>query len=352
MENIVLKMHFKGACVDVKVDDTDRCVLIDVINDFVDEAEKRGVILPKSPSFKYCYDMRYISLIDDNTLLEMFKRFEGKKTIDIWIGFDVKPSTVLLMARKVRDQSTAGVDEIQPHDLNVLNESNVVEINPNENNPNEPLAVLTSPRRSQRLSQNTEVSKGTQTSQKQSNEPKFKMPKTSAKRKGVYVPKNQKPPAESEVVGNSLVTRGTRVQYDEVEGSSDFEGSYLPSGDDMCEEEEDDLADLDNEDNVIISSLDYIDDGYDPYAQQEWTGDDGGYISQALANGELYDDKEFGSIMLRPWQLFLDKQHFRYVLRDFCIQEGFYVIVHKTYHKRYTADCATANCKLPVEDTC
>ncbi|XP_074304697.1 uncharacterized protein LOC141639481 [Silene latifolia] len=65
-------------------------------------------------------------------------------------------------------------------------------------------------------------------------------------------------------------------------------------------------------------------------------------------NGKLYDDKAFGSISLRSWMLFMDKEHFKDVLRDYCIQEGFYLIVLKADNTRYTAECGTVNCQWRI----
>ncbi|XP_074283347.1 uncharacterized protein LOC141607897 [Silene latifolia] len=39
----------------------------------------------------------------------------------------------------------------------------------------------------------------------------------------------------------------------------------------------------------------------------------------------------------------MDKEHFKDVLKEYCIQEGFYVVVVKADSKRYTAECATLN---------
>ncbi|XP_074313923.1 uncharacterized protein LOC141649123 [Silene latifolia] len=42
------------------------------------------------------------------------------------------------------------------------------------------------------------------------------------------------------------------------------------------------------------------------------------------------------------------KEHFKDVLNDFCIQEGFHVIVIKVDAKKYTAKCATVNCERRI----
>lgn len=58
-------------------------------------------------------------------------------------------------------------------------------------------------------------------------------------------------------------------------------------------------------------------------------------------NGELFGDHVFGSIKLRQYQIFSEKDHIKDVVRDFCIQEGFSVIALKAddTHKAVIGDC-------------
>ncbi|KAK9682191.1 hypothetical protein RND81_10G056700 [Saponaria officinalis] len=113
-------MNVKGRCVFVNVDNTDRCLLIDIINDLYDEALKSKVPLPKHPTLSYTFEMKSIELLDDKGLLEMFTRFERKNVIDVWIGCGSTPSTVLQMARQVRGSEVVAdeeVDELVADDL-------------------------------------------------------------------------------------------------------------------------------------------------------------------------------------------------------------------------------------------
>ncbi|KAL2892794.1 Ribonuclease R [Bienertia sinuspersici] len=55
-----------------------------------------------------------------------------------------------------------------------------------------------------------------------------------------------------------------------------------------------------------------------------------------------------GKIRLKAWQLFVDKDHFKYVLRDYCIQEGFALVVKKADNKRYIAECVDIRCNWRI----
>ena len=68
-------------------------------------------------------------------------------------------------------------------------------------------------------------------------------------------------------------------------------------------------------------------------------------MAKLYRNGELYSDKGFGNIVIKEWQLFTDKQHLRHVIRDYCIQSGFSMIVDKVDMFRYTVRCSNANCE-------
>ena len=62
----------------------------------------------------------------------------------------------------------------------------------------------------------------------------------------------------------------------------------------------------------------------------------------------MYDAKEFGKIQLRPWMLFMDKAHLKSVVRDYCIQEGFAIVVDAAHNIRYRCSCSSEVCKWRV----
>ncbi|KAK9665073.1 hypothetical protein RND81_14G088600 [Saponaria officinalis] len=291
MENIILKMNYRGRSVSIKVDDTDKCALIDVINELYDEAEANGVHLPKHPSFSYCYKMKYIDLLDDNGLLEMFTRVGERKEIDIWIGQDTAPSTVLLMARQVR------ADNMNSTALNSVVADVVQSDGMHTSRPKEKLPI-----RSSRVSQ-TSLTRSSQSSLAQAflsqhkpsqtysslpipsqpatqvtdNSQRFKMPKATAKKRGVYMPKPVRETVVEEGI-QRMATRGARAEYEVEDDESESDDSYEPSETELADDVED-MTDLEVEDNIVLSTLDCIDDGYDPYKQYEWTADERGYSS-------------------------------------------------------------------------
>ncbi|KAL2901169.1 tRNA-2-methylthio-N(6)-dimethylallyladenosine synthase [Bienertia sinuspersici] len=58
----------------------------------------------------------------------------------------------------------------------------------------------------------------------------------------------------------------------------------------------------------------------------------------------MYSEEDFSKITIKPWQLFTDKQHLRDVVRDYCIQTGFSIIVQKANNKKWTVLCSDERC--------
>ncbi|KAK9664617.1 hypothetical protein RND81_14G056500 [Saponaria officinalis] len=103
MKDVVLKMHYKLHFVEVLIEDTDKTLIIDVYNDMLDAVEEENIVgWPENPSLAYSFKSKSVRLRDDNDLMEMFRRLEGKTEIDMWVGSDAKPCHALLMAREVR----------------------------------------------------------------------------------------------------------------------------------------------------------------------------------------------------------------------------------------------------------
>ncbi|KAK9697729.1 hypothetical protein RND81_08G057000 [Saponaria officinalis] len=103
MEDVVLKMHYKLHFVEVLIEDTDKTLIMDVYNDMLDAVEEENILgWPENPYLAYSFNSKLVQLRDDNDLMEMFRRLEGKTEIDIRVGSDAKPCHALLMAREVR----------------------------------------------------------------------------------------------------------------------------------------------------------------------------------------------------------------------------------------------------------
>lgn len=58
----------------------------------------------------------------------------------------------------------------------------------------------------------------------------------------------------------------------------------------------------------------------------------------------MYVEEEFGKIELMAWMIFVDKEHFKGVLRDYYIQCGFDLVVVKSNPTRFTCLCKDLNC--------
>ncbi|XP_021747291.1 uncharacterized protein LOC110712855 [Chenopodium quinoa] len=196
------------------------------------------------------------------------------------------------------------------------------------------------------------------------------MPKTTAIHKGLWNPTNDNTEVETQEVSGSRTRfrdrERTIVGREMVEvhengsssgSESDYEYEPLES-----DEGSDHLLDFDfdaEENTTKLLKENYVDGGWEPFSVRgDVYEDDGGYLSRMYRNGEVYDDADIGRIRLRAWQLFMDKDHFRDVLRDFCVQEGFSLVVKKADNDRYTAECADLRCswrihasKLPDEHT-
>ena len=59
----------------------------------------------------------------------------------------------------------------------------------------------------------------------------------------------------------------------------------------------------------------------------------------------LFADVPFGKITLKARDIFMEKEDLKDVVRDLCIQQGFYILVVRSDAKRYTVFCATAGCR-------
>ncbi|KAL2926282.1 DNA ligase, partial [Bienertia sinuspersici] len=90
-----------------------------------------------------------------------------------------------------------------------------------------------------------------------------------------------------------------------------------------------------------------VNDNYERYDEPKWDdndNDDSNYFSKLYKNENMYEEQKWGDILLKPWNLFTDKQHLRDVLRDYCIQCGFSIIILSANNIKYTVSCATEGC--------
>ncbi|KAL2932594.1 NAD kinase [Bienertia sinuspersici] len=185
-----------------------------------------------------------------------------------------------------------------------------------------------------------------------------KLAKTTAVAKGIWISQNRstthgvdegdcasRPKVRARHKSNAVVT-----SFADSGSSSDTEDDYEPPLESDEESDGYDIDDFEEEENPSQLLMEnYVDGGWEPFRKaDDIYEDDGGYLSRMYKNGEVYDDAGIGKIRLRQWQLFVDKDHFKDVLRDFCVQEGFSLVVRKADNERYTAECADVRCSWRI----
>ncbi|KAL2928480.1 Altered inheritance of mitochondria protein 23 mitochondrial [Bienertia sinuspersici] len=185
-----------------------------------------------------------------------------------------------------------------------------------------------------------------------------KLAKTTAVAKGIWISQNRstthgvdegdcasRPKVRARHKSNAVVT-----SFADSGSSSDTEDDYEPPLESDEESDGYDIDDFEEEENPSQLLMEnYVDGGWEPFRKaNDIYEDDGGYLSRMYKNGEVYDDAGIGKVRLRQWQLFVDKDHFKDVLRDFCVQEGFSLVVRKADNERYTAECADVRCSWRI----
>ncbi|XP_021729166.1 uncharacterized protein LOC110696187 [Chenopodium quinoa] len=118
------------------------------------------------------------------------------------------------------------------------------------------------------------------------------------------------------------------------DSDEDSEGEVAPKGDVPADE------------LVQLQRIPKIKDNWKPGKWFEFLDDedDEDYFKRLYKNGEMYEDADFGKIVLRPWMIFTDKAHFKDTLKDFAVQERFAINVEYADNKRYTAVCQSQCC--------
>ncbi|XP_021740882.1 uncharacterized protein LOC110707185 [Chenopodium quinoa] len=137
---------------------------------------------------------------------------------------------------------------------------------------------------------------------------------------------------------NGYDNQSLSLYEDEDDGG--YEPNESDNGDDTDES-------VDTEDD--LSRDEYgpmIEDAFDLYDEPvfECEKDEDYCFCKLYNNGEVYQEMGFGRIVSKPWQLFINKQHLRDVVRDYCIQCGFVIIVYYASNSRYIVRCSDAHC--------
>ncbi|XP_021849008.1 uncharacterized protein [Spinacia oleracea] len=216
--------------------------------------------------------------------------------------------------------------------------------------------LVTEPQLETVIEPNLILSRGSSLSSKASVHRK-KIPKTTARRKGLLVSGNSVSGG-----GNEQLNRSVTISVDVDDNAlsirnKDFDGDendseFNVSGSDIGGSDSDELS-ADDEDNVGLDGDTgmVVVDNYDPYVDDVWVDDgvdddgDGNYFAKLYRNGEMFEEKENVKIELKPWHLFCDKNHLRDVVRDYCIQRGFSVVVDRANNSIYTVYCSAEGCE-------
>ncbi|XP_021741298.1 uncharacterized protein LOC110707579 [Chenopodium quinoa] len=248
----------------------------------------------------------------------------------------------------VRVFNSAAADESFPRDS---------QPEPSQNEPtqpqpsqNEPSAPKKSPRRKKvtppppppQPNSAASSSAGKPKEQTRLKQKEWRVPRSTANKYGLEVGKNKRG-------GREGSTRRKRpVTVEESDGESDACPSDDSEDDDYeVSEAKDDLdMELNLDDQYIVEEEDLADNI--PEKTFEDYLDGSHVLYKMYKNGKVWSNLPFGSIQLEPWLIFENKQQFHEVFRDFCIQEGFVVIVGYADNYRYTAKCMINDCNWRI----
>ncbi|XP_021766518.1 uncharacterized protein LOC110730976 [Chenopodium quinoa] len=391
MDSIVLKFQTAENVVDINVDDVDKVMWIDLIIEYEELFRKNGYMMPKYPSFHYCYNKKDVKITSDSDLMSKLDRIGGsKKVITVYVGSVETPSECVVAARNLTeslknkpnmhyslsppmknnqsfDVGTSDMPDVSPPRINETLIDNWERIEEEASgckthkkkgkggrgNPkprvklpdqrslltNEPLTLADTTTFS-----NAPLLEKTTLNPTSSNNTTLivhKIPKTTAARKGLLnTPYEKEAQVITEEEFNRRFEHGEtlRPEMNADIGDEDLDIYFERGG--VSDEEEQEFGE--------------IIDNYDAYASDVWKTellDDDTYVSKMYKNGEFAENVEFGSIVLKPWMIFTDKAHFLSVLRDYSIQSGFAIVVDRSSPTRFTVQCLELNCNWRIHSS-
>ncbi|KAL2935023.1 Alpha-methylacyl-CoA racemase [Bienertia sinuspersici] len=351
-DNMVLRFQYLGKDTDVVVDDIDQISLIDLILEYWEISEKVQTPMPVNPGFSYIHKMKHVHMTSDNHLLKMFQDLPAASkspfieedigmdppispatmndivvdNADFWDNLEVTPIQNNMGRGRGRgklrgSRRGGGSERTTPTNkgIRLLEQPLII-----------PTLISPPPPLTGELSQPTHNSSPPpltcQSFQPIYNSPLFKkrIPKIAARR-GLLSSTN-------------LSGRGRGRVLASLSDDMDLVDSpYSPRNDESSDENE---VSLENESDVESLGEDdeppedvvlaFIHDDFDPYEGPVWEDDCedmDNYLQRLYKNGEFYKEKEFGKIEIKAWKLYTDKYHLRDVIRDYCIQSGFDVVV-------------------------
>ncbi|KAL2933779.1 Replicase polyprotein 1a [Bienertia sinuspersici] len=308
--------------------------------------------------------MRQWVLHPDADLMMMFNNLPNNKLIDIWVGCAQKPSKVYEAAmalrasqkEKERLNGYEGVSRAKKDEKETLYEDDI-EMNENLNAPEvvwDDLHIsLVKPnfgkgRGGGRLrGKGKGVGRGRAVSQLGFAKlvkvaTGKRVPRSTARRRGLLPNHSVSDRSvvsladgfEREIDLNldDNVSLDDDVNSGDQDGNEDALNGSASEGDDSGDE-------VENRDIDFI-----VNDDWDPEAGEKWEDENDQPQKRIYKKGEMYSEEEFGKITIKPWQLFTDKQHLRDVVRDYCIQTGFSIIMQKANNRKWTILCSDERC--------
>ncbi|XP_074264169.1 uncharacterized protein LOC141586750 [Silene latifolia] len=387
MGGLWLEFDYKGNIFDYAVHDVDLVQLLDLISDIGDEALKQNVVIPHVYDLYYEKGRRKMHIRSDRDLMTMFDHFIGHDTIRVWIEdtkTPIKQFGVVFELKRVRRDEKERIQREEEERARIEREAVFVEaltmdvpvfdletnetvfvrvyesqgfsnLNEHAANPRvdtqPPHIKATAPKPSANTQSDTVPIPPPDTTSNHPSHPKYKtqcsqncptddrfasqpshecntmpnlskkpiqsqkkMPKTTAIKKGVYVPK----------------------------ASAKRKGMYASGTSDMKPRRN--LSATDDMENYSTGS----DDSNDDYCYDEGFDIAKGESDRTYKKGRMYLPQRWGEITLKPWLLFISKDEFMSVFSDYCIQQGFSVVVIKSDRVRYTAECSGGKCTWKI----
>ncbi|KAL2924915.1 Methionyl-tRNA formyltransferase [Bienertia sinuspersici] len=332
MGDCMLRFCYQDHHVDIVAADIDKVMWIDLINEYEEEFRKKNYVMPEFPSFKYHVNEEPVQIETDFDLMRMLELNKGINPIyiiDVYVGGNIE---IICRGTETLNFDPGETWEDVQIDI-AVNGKKTKTRRPPKLNPrrkkkdtsktanSEPVVVL---------SQTTSFSNAPLPEQNvipsvTNNVPKFhkKIPRTTAVRKGLATQTVTHDEAldgdgygsvhNANAFNNPLeiVVHNNAIVGGSIDGTvrNDKKGN----GDVEYEVSDNDL-DKDEGDETEIPTM--TEDNYDPYCDE-----------------------------------FCDKQHFQQVLRDYCIQCAFALLVEKSSLTRFTACCLDLNCQWRIHSS-
>ncbi|KAH9609361.1 hypothetical protein KSS87_015344 [Heliosperma pusillum] len=390
MAAVWLNFHYKGNEFDYPIYDVDLIQILDLISELGDVAMRQGLLIPDA------YDLYYktkqgekMYIRSDMELLGMFVNLDGLTTIEVWredTVYPIKEFEIVAELRRVQSENALSrLREEAEHVESLAINIHVVEKeasgaprtqthtspshlhiqptpSPNQTQPSPPPTHA-------KLSQNCPtadrfINSAPFTQFTRSNLHKTKpistkkIPKTTARRKGIYTarPNTKKMPIQTETSDNRpkrqcklLEWVGDHFEADNS-GSEDRMDADYNEESETSESEKEELDEHIYEEGTEMAKKLVISTNVHPFDTTiaEVQDQSEHYLDKAYYNGTMYLPQEWGSITLRPWLMFISKSEFQLVLADYCIQEGFSLVVLKSDIMRYSAECSGDRCTWKI----